>query len=359
MAVTSKYLVVGDRANFRYLVYDKNAKHSGSAALAVIGQNDFVSNQANQGSAGPVANGIGGTGGGGDWNGCAADSAGRLYLADRVNNRVLVYNSVPTSNGVAADFALGQAGLNSNTANSGASGLGWLNGPLGIYARDNQLFVADTGNYRVLVYNLPITANQQPATFVIGQPNSTTVTSGSGAGKFLGLPTAIYSDGSKLFVADYSNRVMVYSPVPTATGALATAVLGQPDFATSGSLGVTNAQQFNGPAYNAGGAVMFITNMDEVAGNLWVPDLNQARIMGFPATSISTYMNATQVIGQSNLTSLATNPAYFTPDGSGFVNLFTPKGILNDPDGSYVWISDQWQHRVVRVKAPAFSTLLH
>jgi len=32
---------------------------------------------------------------------------GKLYVADTQNNRVLIYNSIPTANGAAADVVLG------------------------------------------------------------------------------------------------------------------------------------------------------------------------------------------------------------------------------------------------------------
>ena len=38
----------------------------------------------------------------------------RLFVADKLNNRVLIWNAWPTANGQAADVVLGQAAMTSN-----------------------------------------------------------------------------------------------------------------------------------------------------------------------------------------------------------------------------------------------------
>jgi hypothetical protein len=353
LAVTSQYLIVGDRSNTRYLVYDKTAATSGTQALAVIGQPDFVSTQSNQGGAAAGNTIHGGTGS--DVLSCATDSSGRLYISDRDNNRVLVFNQVPTSNNASADYVLGQSSLTGTSASAGATG---LSAPYGVTVQGNTLYVADSGNYRVLAYSLPITSNQQAASLVIGQPDFNTTSTGTGANKFLSLPSVVYSDGSSLYVGDYSNRVMVFSPVPTASNPTATAVIGEPDFSTSGVTGAIDAQQFNGPNYVSSGSVMEVGGMSEFGGYLLIPDPNQSRILGFDLSSISTYMSATAVIGQSSFT-VNNGGVFSTPDGSAFVNLSGPRQILTDPYSSYVWIADSWTNRVIRVQQSAISKYIH
>ena len=72
-------------------------------------------------------------------------SNGKMFVADRNNNRVLVYNHVPTANGMVADLAIGQPDLTSNAA--GTSGTA-LNRPYAAYCMANKLFVVEQGNNR-------------------------------------------------------------------------------------------------------------------------------------------------------------------------------------------------------------------
>ena len=96
-----------------------------------------------------------------------------LIVADAWNHRVLVWHSIPTHHGQPADVVIGQPGFESNQPNHhgiGATpGQQTLNWPYGIHSDGEQLWVADTGNRRVLYYeNIP-TENFTPADAVIGQ----------------------------------------------------------------------------------------------------------------------------------------------------------------------------------------------
>jgi hypothetical protein len=65
---------------------------------------------------------------------------------------------------------------------------------------------------------------------VIGQAGFTTAAAAAGASG-MSDPESIASDGEQLFVADTgNNRVLAYAAIPTTSGASATIVLGQGDF---------------------------------------------------------------------------------------------------------------------------------
>ncbi len=49
-----------------------------------------------------------------------------------------------------------------------------LRGPQGVWIQNGQLFIADTQNDRVLIYNKIPTTNGAAADIVLGQPNMTT-----------------------------------------------------------------------------------------------------------------------------------------------------------------------------------------
>lgn len=109
----------------------------------------------------------------GQIRGLIVDSAGRLIVSDRYNHRVLIWNSVPTTNGKAADIVLGQPDFTSNTLNNGGRSAQSLSHPTGVYSDGQKLFVYDAGNSRILIWNTFPTVNQQAANLVVGQSDMT------------------------------------------------------------------------------------------------------------------------------------------------------------------------------------------
>jgi len=154
-------------------------------------------------------------------------SNGKMFVTDRSNNRVLVYNRVPTANGTVADFVIGQPDFSMNTAVTTANG---LSQPYAAYCTDNQLFVVEQGNNRILVFDPIPTTSNPTASYVIGQPDIVTEMSGCTAIK-LNSPYEILRHGDTFFVAAGGNyRVLRFDSIPTTAGASAAAVLGQTSF---------------------------------------------------------------------------------------------------------------------------------
>ena len=82
-------------------------------------------------------------------------SNGRLYVSDQDNNRVLVFNSaVSLANGANASYVLGQPDFTSAAANGGGLSATTLSGPDGVFFDPwaKVLWVADSVNNRVLMY---------------------------------------------------------------------------------------------------------------------------------------------------------------------------------------------------------------
>ena len=83
----------------------------------------------------------------------------RLLLADTRNNRILIWNSLPGGN-VAPDLVLGQANFTTNNPGTDMSGLNW---PVGVATAGGKVVVADTYNDRILIWNTFPTSNAQAA----------------------------------------------------------------------------------------------------------------------------------------------------------------------------------------------------
>jgi hypothetical protein len=128
-----------------------------------------------------------------------------------------------------------------------------MKGPNSVWSDDKLLVVADTGNNRLLVWDTFPTTSFQPAKAVIGQRNPTeaapnlggsTPTSGS-----LSRPVSLdVSEAGQLAVVDQLNhRVLVWNAVPTTDAKAADQVLGQPDFGAGQSLNDPTAKTLSEP----------------------------------------------------------------------------------------------------------------
>ena len=208
-------LAVADWANSRVLIYNQIPTANGAAADVVLGQSDFQSATPNTSATGMRAP-----------NGVFLDGQ-QLFVADTLSHRVLIYNSVPTSNGASADVVLGQADFNSAEDQPASSTS--LRDPTAVFSDGVRLIVTDLGHNRVLIYNKIPTTNNAPADVVVGQPDFTTETANNGPAS-LNFPRYALTDGTRLIIADTgNNRVLVFNQIPTANGTPADSVLGQKD----------------------------------------------------------------------------------------------------------------------------------
>jgi uncharacterized protein (TIGR03437 family) len=165
-----------------------------------------------------------------------------LVIADTDHNRVLIWNRIPTTNNAPADVVVGQSSFASaalpprNTPNAKS-----LRGPQGVWLQNGRLFIADTQNNRVLIFNKIPTSNGAAADVVVGtsdfttfvQPDLTQQTDDV-TGSLLLNPVAVSSDGVSLFVTDTGyNRVLIWKSIPTSNGVAADIAIGQPDLTHS------------------------------------------------------------------------------------------------------------------------------
>ena len=163
-----------------------------------------------------------------------------LFVSDTGQNRVFIWNNIPKLEFQEPDVILGQeaiedSGRNSNEAVSSKT----LHYPSGIWSDGNKLVVADAWNHRVLIWHAIPTKNAQPADVVLGQPNfenNQPNVEGQAANpkaNTLNWPYGVFSDGLNLWIADTGNRrVLFFKDIPTQSFVKADKVIGKPNFET-------------------------------------------------------------------------------------------------------------------------------
>ena len=164
-----------------------------------------------------------------------------LVVADTNHNRVLIWNRFPTVNNAPADVVVGQPDFVSSPPPPGTPTANTLRGPEGVWIQNGRLYVADTQNNRVLIFNHIPTTNGAAADVVLGQPNFTTAVQvditqqniAAAANNMLN-PVSVTSDGTHLFVTDLGyQRILIWNSIPTGNAAPADVEIGQPDMVSS------------------------------------------------------------------------------------------------------------------------------
>ena len=223
-------LWVSDTGHHRLLGWPRLPDADNAPAQILVGQPTFQ----HEGRNAPSAN-KSGQPGAATLNvpaGIAACGAG-LVLADGWNHRVLIWHEPPRYHNQPADLVLGQADFHSVAGNRGgdqprADTLFW---PYGVAWDGARLWVADSGNRRVLVWNGLPTRNGQAADLVLGQHSFDVRDENAGAtpdASSMRWPHGIAFLDGKVCVADAgNNRVMVWRQTPTANGQPCDAILGQ------------------------------------------------------------------------------------------------------------------------------------
>lgn len=340
-------LYVSDTNNHRVLGWrDAVRFRNGDPADLVIGQPDFetaLPNIDSRGSANPTATSLFSP------RGIAVDAGGNLYVADSGNNRVLRYPRPVSQFGrITPDVVLGQANFTSSV--SAAVSASSLNAPSGLAIDpEGNLFVADTGNNRVLQFAAGAGTNAA-AVRVFGQPGFHTGTASNVASaQTLTSPQGIFVDAAfSLYVADSgANRVVIFPNTRDAgpAGAAAAIVLGQNQFDSSApGAGLTGLR------------LPWDVALDS-SGSVYVSDAGNNRVLIYPSVLFLPLAgaSATGVLGQRDGTGTGAN---FNSAGS-----FATAEGLSSPLGIYVdrrdtlYVGDAGNSRVVHFLKP--STVAH
>lgn len=186
-------LYVADRGNGRVLRFPQPFANYTPGALEqadlVLGQSSFTSTRITDATARTMSQPYG----------LAFTYAGGLLVSDVALNRVLYFEGIPANltSGMSATIVFGQSSFNSS---AGGSGLGQMISPHHISTdTDDRLYVADTGNSRVMIFDHSPTASS-------GQPAAQVLTAG------LNSPRGMYVSAATgdIWVGDSNNGAIRY-----------------------------------------------------------------------------------------------------------------------------------------------------
>ncbi len=338
------------------LIYDSKCPVCIGRATLVLGQPDFTTTTENL-AATPTTLRL---------PTAVASDGIHVVVADTNHNRVLIWNRIPSTNDAPADVVIGQPNFTSTALPGNTPNANSMRGPQGVWIQNGRLYVADTQNNRVLIYNRIPTANGAAADIVLGQPNMTTFvepdltqqTNNATASQLLN-PVSVTSDGVHVFITDLGyNRILIWNSIPSTNGATADVVIGQPNmtsaiannaFSTDPNdttnketpvlCGVSNGTDTNGnPTYPAScNATLNFPRFALAAGNrLFIADGGNDRVLEFNTIPTQNGASADIVIGQVGG---SVNQASDAAD-----SLRTPMSLAWD--GTNLYVSDAYNRRI-------------
>jgi hypothetical protein len=254
-----------DRYNHRVLIWNSEPTLNSNLPNVVIGQADLTQRYINNtpGSIGTVS---------AKslqfpyrvWAG-SVGGTDKMVVTDTNNHRVLIWNSIPTSSHTSADVVLGQGNMTLNAANGGDTSRG-MNSPVGVWSDGTKLYVTDFSNHRVLIWNTFPTSNFATPNVYLGQATSTAVGFDCTIAEGMRNPSGVWSDGTNLLVSNTScNRVAVYNPIPTTGMTSPVTILGNSSL--TGATAAATAAGVDNPY-----------NVKMFGGRVYVADFNNHRI---------------------------------------------------------------------------------
>ncbi len=327
----ANHLIVADTSFHRVLIWNHIPLNRGTAPDVVLGQKDLVSSLPNGGSSSATKTGLSSPS-------CVHLEDGHLVVADQGNHRVLIWNQIPTENNSPADLVIGQLDFATTRAVTPVSA-STLNRPGWAVLHGGRLFVADSMNNRVLLYNNPYQMSAGlSADLVLGQTTMSVNTANAGglSESTLKNPGGVVTDGTNLVISDTgNNRVLIWNSVPNTSGAAANLVLGQPNF------GSAAAPTPPGPA-----SLFSPTGLLLYGPMLFVVDRGNHRILYWRTFSQGNAIPADGVLGQIDLRVGIQNNHFLPPLG----RLSLPEGLWMNEDR--LFIADTGNSRVVVTAHP-------
>lgn len=336
--VSNNSLFISDTVDNRLLIFNTIPTANNTTANFALGQSDLTSNLRGITATRFVNTTTG------------AIVGNQLFLVSEIGNRILIWNNVPTTGGlISANVVVGQTNFTSSQVNCSATG---LNAPKSISVTNSKIVVADTNNHRVMIWNTIPSTNNKSADIVLGQANFTGCLKNTGASiptaSSLNSPSGVWTDGTRLVVLDTrNNRVLIWNAIPITNNKPADLVLGQSDFANN----VQNDNNQDGVADTAPTArTLFLPNFGVYSdgSQLYVSDTKNNRILIWDSFPTSSFQPADRVLGQSDFVHATANDDNQdgTPDTtSSQRTLNTPVGVYQH--GKHLIITDRGNNRVL------------
>jgi hypothetical protein len=261
---------------------------------------------------------------------------GKLIVSDTAQNRIFIWNEMPSTSYQKPDLVLGQLNSTCTERNSGGGvSAATLLYPSGVWSDGEKLIVADAWNHRVLIWNKFPTKNGERADVVVGQPtmqhnlpNVEGVGTNASA-KNLYWPYGVWSDGQHLWVADTGNRrVLFYEIIPSENYMAADRVIGK--------------NNFEEKDYESDNAVWPYSVKVSEDGVLAVTDTQYYRVLIWNDWEAAFTSKADAIIGQPDLESCGQNQYRLKPQANTLnwcYDMFMKNGSL--------WLADTGNSRIL------------
>ena len=330
-------LVVADSGNHRVLVFPQTVTNA--QASKVFGQTDFNYSAPNLIDGRELFLYAGQNAEGGAMAIDNRSNPPRLYIADSFNNRVLGYLDARTVRpGVRADLVIGQNDLgralvNAPSNDRDALSQTGLSRPTGLAVASNgDLFVADTGNGRVLRFPSPFeqtlpAGERHRANLVLGQPNfGQKITDPSSRNMSAPYGLALTVEGHLLASDAVHSRVLFFRRQANGdftNGQAAERVIGQPDFFTVGPSTAQN--RMNSPRHIA-------LDTDD---RLYVADSGNNRVL---------------VYDRITTAGPDPTPAFTLTNATGTVALNRPQAVHVSALTGEIWVANTGANRATRFR---------
>mgnify|MGYP000905330104 CR=1 FL=1 len=269
-------LIVGDAWNHRVLIWHQLPERDGQPADVILGQPSGEENLPN--TKGPEAHPTSRTL---YWPYGVCSDGESLWIADTGNRRVLYYEKIPHENFSPADGVIGQNSFEERDYDN--QNAIW---PYSVHLGPaGQICIADTQYFRVLVWKNKKDAFVKQADLLFGQPDF----NANGQNQFRYTPTAhtlnwCYDacfDQEGLWVADTGNsRILHWKSLPEVNGAPAEDLIGQLHFEAHGEANLRMGHEVGNEMYWP----FSVTLSDD---HLIVADTGNHRILFYPLNQFS------------------------------------------------------------------------
>lgn len=261
----------------------------------------------------------------------------KLIVADAWNHRVLIWHELPKEDGQPADVVVGQPDFSSNQPNvkgiSNPPDAASLNWPYGVFSDGKHLWVADTGNRRVLFFEEIPRENHQPADRVIGKPDFSE-RDYDHLDAIWPYSVKISPSGAMAITDTQYYRVLLWQDWRTAENNKADAIIGQADFESNGQ------NQFNW--FPGANTLNWCYDTCFYKDGLWVSDSGNSRILWFEQLPDQNNCPANGLLGQDNFNTGSENKnTIWTTEGS----LYWPFQL--SVEDNILVAADTGNHRIV------------